>query len=702
MRIKLAAIIPLSVLVWGGIQLNGCSNSSSDFVTTSYQNFISYFNTYYNAKKTFDQAVEETEGAQPRTRDFRLFAAYVVPQTAKTKFLSVIEKCSKLIQFYPHSNLVDDALFMIGKSYLYLNEILPARRKFTELLDNFPRSNVQFEARLGIAKTHYASQSGAETLDILKKLIADAVAQNERDIAIEALLLEGQIYFDRLDYTEAAKSYSHALEISGSDKLHGFAQFQLAQCYHIKGDDDSASKAYMKVLDFDPDFSLYYRARLGAAMTFSALGDLGRALSLLEDLGKEKLSAEDRSYVDLEIANIYQKQGDYPKANKQYALVDSLYKHTDAAAKSYYQAGLMYEKKLSNFPEARLYYDKAKSEFTQSDVTDEAIKKSDVLGRYLLYRGELAKYDSLLAMALHPRVPVQGADTLQPKSDSTMKSPRGDQVSRDSVSRKGPLTKSDSLKLATASVPIDTIHYRRASNQFDLAILFFMDLDQPDSAVHRLSALVREYPDSKFAPRALYALAEVYRSKPEPTASDSILQVLLNKYPESEYALRVKKLSGQETSPTILDSAELRYTNAENSFKAGNELLALDGFKDIATRYHGTALGTKARYAVGWIYENVLFQNDSATVHYRLLVKEQPQSIYADRIRPKLAAKDNPAPPDSLHGPSSKGPLKSGQTENANESAKKNIDKKPLVPEKSPQQVASPDSTQKKNEGKPQ
>ncbi len=692
--------------MFGAIQLNGCSSSSGDIFTTSYQNVVSYFNTYYNARKAFDQAVEETEKAKPKTQEIRLFTTYVVPQSARTKFLSVIEKCSKLIQFYPSSSLVDDALLMIGKSYFYLNELVPARRKFVELLENFPRSSLQFEARLGLAKTHYMSQNSGESLEVLKKLVEDALVEKQRDIAIEALLFEGQIYVDLLEYPEAIEAYEHAREINGDDRLRAFAQFHLAQCHQTSGDARAASEAYVRVGDFDPDFLLEYRARLGAAVMFSALGDFKRGLDLLDDLGDEKLSAEDRSYVDLETANVYQMQQDYVKALEKYTIVDSVYRHTDAAAKSYYQTGLMYEKKLANLLEAKSCYDKAKAEFAQSEVTASAAKRADILGRYLFHRGEFAKYDSLLQMVVHPPMPPPPPDTFHVEGDSTFASSRRSDAFRDTASARGLASNIDIInRAAGASVPLDTIHQRRVSNQFALGILFFVDLDQPDSAALWLTSALREYPNSKFAPRALYALAEVYRSKQQVRAADSLLNTLVKKYPDSEYPVSIKGLSGQTISSSSPDSAEQLYRAAEKALEAGNELVALRQFKEIALRHSKTPFGTKARYAVGWMYENLLFNTDSATAHYRSLVRDYPQSVYADRVRPKLSIKDNSSWPDSLRSSPSKTQLRSGKMENAKESAKQIPDRKTSVSErpsaKPGQQTLTPDSTQMKNEDEP-
>ncbi len=91
-----------------------------------------YFNTYYNAQKAFREAEDEVWN-QPDLKvqgaGKNYLAVFNVSQNTRTKFSSVIEKCSKLLEYHPESNLVDDALMMIGKSYFYQNDLSACRTK---------------------------------------------------------------------------------------------------------------------------------------------------------------------------------------------------------------------------------------------------------------------------------------------------------------------------------------------------------------------------------------------------------------------------------------------------------------------------------------------------------------------------------------------------------------------------------------------
>ena len=197
------------------VQLSGCS---------TYHNVTAYFNTYYNARRLFDEAVGELRQQPSKDRDTNYFAAYTVPPNTQDKLDKVIEKCSKLIQFYPKSSYVDDAILMIGESYVYLGEYESGTRKFKELADNFPTSDVRFDARIWDAKAKYLMKKHDDALAVIKDLFPDARAQGKNDILLEALMLQARIFTERGEFDQAASSWGLASEVSADDALRAMSE----------------------------------------------------------------------------------------------------------------------------------------------------------------------------------------------------------------------------------------------------------------------------------------------------------------------------------------------------------------------------------------------------------------------------------------------------------------------------------------------
>lgn len=615
-----------------GLTHGGCS-----FFAKTYQNTIAYFNTYYNAQRAYEDAVRELEKIQPTTLQTNLFRPANVQQPVRQKFQAAIEKCSKVIQFYSETSLVDDAILLIGKSYYHLNEIVPAQKKFSEILDNFPSSDLRLEAKLMQAKSYYLADKQDEALSLLKSLLAESAEQKEQETTLETLMLEGQIYLDRNDYARAEQSYVHALKTSGDERFLAYAAYLLGTCHEARGNNEAAAHAFLSVRDQKPPFLLEFHARLRAAAMFSLFGNTTRSFEILEELELEPLNSEQRSLVELEFANTYKRAGAYEQALSLYTVIDTLYKRTDASAKSNYYAGTIHETQFSDLRQAKILYDKAKGEFPQSEITPLATKKAEVLGRYVAYRNEFNIYDSLLYRYLHPEK-AKTADSLSQETSAVEDSVQSPEV----IAIDSLVTEKRLDSVNSTTIPIDTFHYRRSINQLALGILFLIDLENPDSSLYWLTMLLNDYPESKLAPQALYVLSEVYRGFDNTQKVDSLYDVILTRYPDSEYATNIRKRKAQlPLNAHSPDSVEILYARAMTMLETGKTQRAIEDLQRILSMDSTHTLNARSRYALGWIYENVALNNDSAIAQYRRLAHQYPNSVYTARIQPKLAFIDN-------------------------------------------------------------
>ena len=635
---------------------------------------------------------------------------YIVPAATQVKFDKVIEKCSRLIQFYPDSKWVDDAILMIGESYVYLGEYESGIRKFAELIENFPQSDLRFEAKLWYAKAEYFMNREDEVLKILNDLIPEATSAGEENILLNGYIIEGQLYSERGEYDQATIAYEKAVGTSGDEGEKARAQFQLGICYEKLGDTSRAAKAYGRVLKFKPGNSLKYQTRLKQGITLTTLGLYDDALAVFIELTEEQLKNEEIGLVELEIANTYWAMGDSSKAFSLYEYIDTTYKRTDASAKSFYRRGLIFEKKSHDFKLALDFYSKARSEFASSEITNPAQLRADALSRYFSYQSLLTKYDSLflsettkdttniddpksgsskdsVTTKIQSRVSsghvtedsisasiikreilsdslreqqktpdshpdqfhlaeVTPPDSIPSKTDTTAKSVAmsgTDSLLQMKLPKDSLLARGDSVQKDQASPVIvpaispDSIKSLIAQNQFELAGLFLLELDLPDSALFWFNKVVHEHPASKFVPRSFYALAEIYRMKGDSSQVDSIYNIILEKYEDSEYAAQIRKHSGLEEWKNLVDPAEDKYQEAETLLVAGRSLEALENFKKISKDHPTSPFTPKAQFTVGWIYENVSINLDSASVWYRKLLKNYPASVYASEVQPKIA-----------------------------------------------------------------
>jgi len=682
-----------------------------------YENVTGYFNTYYNAKKLFSDAEREIEKTPQKERDTNYFAAYNVPKGVHDKLDKVIEKCSKLIQLYPRSSWLEDAIVTIGKSYVYKGETESAIRKFNELIENFPTSDLTLTARLWKAKALYSSNKDDEAILTVDELLPDAEKDGEKDIMIEALMLKGQIQIDREDYKSAAEVYGKAINISGSGDLLAIAQYQLGICESRLGNYREAAEAFINVENYNPTITKKYQAQLRAGMMLSISGQHEKALEVLENLRSQALKSDEKGMVELEIANTYKRMNDTTTAFTMYDRIDSVYKKTDAAAKSYYERGLSYENDYKDYRKALSFYEKAKAEFPSSEITPIAQKKVQYLTQYFKLHDNLIKFDSLLvvktkadslginndslqiaedtskvenipgnqvledttalAAEVESQEEIESYDILDenleplPEEHSLLEartahsplisSPTASKAKRDEEIEYMQKGKSDETNLAKGNsadslksqkkavaadqylkVSSDSLKKLISQTKFELGVLFLLDMKLSDSALTVYWNLVENYPESKYTPRAYYSMAEIYRERNDSLMVDSLYKIILDKYDQTEYANQVKRSLGLEIENKSIEPADSLYAEGEKLLNNGDVENACKYFEKITVEYPSSNQAPKALYALGWIQEVVLINNDSAASIYQKLIKDYPNSIYAAEVKPKLAIKEDP------------------------------------------------------------
>jgi outer membrane protein assembly factor BamD (BamD/ComL family) len=198
------------------------------------------------------------------------------------------------------------------------------------------------------------------------------------------------------------------------------------------------------------------------------------------------------------------------------------------------------------------------------------------------------------------------------------------------------------LQAAAKPLSKDSLATLLARNKYELGGLFYLEMNLPDSGLVWYEDVVTNHPTSPLAPRALYAMSEIYRIKGDSAKVDSLYRIILTEHERTEYALQVRKLLKMDALKAINDSSYGKYVEAESLLTQGKPVDAIAVLNDLITLYPHSQLAPKSIYTIGWIYENLLVSNDTAAVWYSRVEKEYPHSIYAEKVHPKLAIKADP------------------------------------------------------------
>ena len=655
-------IIYIALILVAAIFSSGCFvyNPSAEFVKQRYVNTVAYFNTFYNAQRAFSEAEDEMILAR---KEYNAKPSgdkpFTAPVSARTKFMASIEKNSKLLSFYPDSKWVDDALMMIGKAYFYIDDNVKAERKFLELMAKYPESQFTNEANLLLGIGYLRQKKIDQGIKQLEGLFA-ATVEDDEEIAGKASFELGEYYFSQNGFDQAEQYYSQALPLLNDETQKAFSQYQIGLCYDNLEQYAKAEEAYLSVNDFESEYNLQFRAKLARLKAMVRQKKFDEALEALEAMLDDTKNADFYGSIQLEIANTLSTQGRLAEAMEKYQIVDTTFTRTEQAARSYFALAKIYEDSLKNYDSARVYYNKAKTEFAASKITPTAVLKADIFNKYDNLKKDLIRFDTLLLNAVNQKieddtVQISMSDSLSAGDSMTVANNGLEQRKATKPGKKLETRKDSALAVDSAKIRsqlskelakkqlIDSLQRSIARTKFELGGLFFLEMQIPDSALYWLRDVVKNYPQNELTPRVLFTISEIYRTLPSHPQSerDSIYWSIIKNYPASPYAQEARKNLGLTLVEAEPDSALILFEQAEALSEKEHYTEAISLYNQIAEKYSDSPITPKALYAVGWHFENSLVNNDSALAAYKRLLGKYPSSLYASAVRPKVTEYDN-------------------------------------------------------------
>ena len=130
-----------------------------------------YFNTYYNAEKYFRQAeLARAEAEAVGESGRRNRTQYV------TLYDKAVRRASVVLEKFPDSELVDDAMFIAGRALYWQRDYQYAMRSFRDLELNFPESEYFDRARLWRGRTLMALGQMPEARALFSQLLGEGSA----------------------------------------------------------------------------------------------------------------------------------------------------------------------------------------------------------------------------------------------------------------------------------------------------------------------------------------------------------------------------------------------------------------------------------------------------------------------------------------------------------------------------------------------
>jgi TonB family protein len=529
-----------------------------------------YYNTFYNAKHSY-QLAEQTR------KDSETPGSRLTPAVYRELYKRTIAKASAVLELYPKSKWVDDALLLIGKSFYWREEYSDALTKYQELQENFPKSALLSETIYWQGLTLWALDRPEEA----RFSFSYINESEEPELFGLANLALAEMEAESQNHESAIEAYQSLIVTLGKKhKLLAHAWQGIGNSLYELGRYDEALDAYKNVLASNPEKQINFDTRLQIGTTLEKQGKLDEALAAYDNILKIKRLRIYEAETQLKQANVYRTKEFYAVSEETYNQVIQKYPRSKYSAEAYYRMGLISQQVHKDLEKAKTLFENASKESRQSEAGEAALQRRKdlmLLERYRLqaddakdpqtaivplfnlaelYLFSLGETDS--ALATYQQV-LTLADTTSfaPKALYAIGLIYADSLKNDSAA-------SENFQKLINEYPntpyaIDA-RKRIQQNRTDdaLAEAQFLEAEDlkreglpPSDYMPLLQQIATEYPKSLYAPQALFAVAWAYENDlDELDKAKNIYQQVADHYPLTRFAeIATEKLSGDFLMP---------------------------------------------------------------------------------------------------------------------------------------------------------
>ena len=201
---------------------------------------------------------------QPSMADYSIYQNGYVLGLQKD-YRGKIRMMDRVINEFPSSQYVDDALFERGRSYVLLDKYTEGAQSFRVLMDKYPQSSLAPKAGVQLGLLYYNDNQLDKSIEAYKRVISSYPGSEEAKVAVQDLK---SVYIDKNDISSYA-SYVNSLEntmhieVSEQDSLTYLA----AERLFTRGDFEGAQRSMTNYLNSFPGGAFssnanYYLAKI--------------------------------------------------------------------------------------------------------------------------------------------------------------------------------------------------------------------------------------------------------------------------------------------------------------------------------------------------------------------------------------------------------------------------------------------------------
>ena len=424
-----------------------------------------YFNTFYNAKNSFNNAVEIIDNESSKNYQENS----TLSNTAKNLLYESISSSNIVLEKYPDSKYVDDAIYYIGRSYFNLNETYKAEKYFNQLIAEHKNSQYYNESRLWLEYSYLKLNKIDSSLLKINLIEKDFInSKNKIDDKLFFLLynLRGDIFIQLKNYSKAFFEFEKSLDFIDSKTKKIMMYSKLVTI-------SESFKEYNKAINYLEKIQILSSDKDIKIESFRKWLDIMKKLKLYDDIIieiQEKLISPEFSStilqdeLNIELAISYMKKNSFSNSKNIFNNIINNSTQKNIKAQSYYWLGyisLFYEFEIDLALEYFNLVNETMRSSKYSKDTREYIKDIDS------YKALLEEYNFL----------VSNDEKEEPEKN-----------------------KEEEYFIPNNNIKNDTV--LEDSLLFIIAEKLFFDFNQRNLSIDKHKEIIKKYPNSKYSVRS--------------------------------------------------------------------------------------------------------------------------------------------------------------------------------------------------------
>ena len=313
-------------------------------------NSCAYFNTFYNAKSSFELAenmrINENEIENINRNDY---------------YNKAIEKSDIVIEDFSNSKYVDEAKFIKAKSLYFLNKYEESNIIFSEIIIS---ENLEFydEAKYWKSMIKFKNNQNIEAINDLNELLNEV---DKNELKSQILLSIGEINLNNYDYENAYKNFKRGINLSSDRVLKEKIHFNIAKTAFSRKNLIEAKENYEAVIKLSISNERIFESHLKIVEILRMQKDFEGASKKIKTLLLDENFAEINGELELEFLKVEKSLGNNQYVIDNLDLLSQEYRGTLIAAEANY---ILSEIFLSNS-----FKDYEKSKFFLNEILSQEI-----------------------------------------------------------------------------------------------------------------------------------------------------------------------------------------------------------------------------------------------------------------------------------------------------------------------------------------